>query len=251
MLEEREGKLVAVGRVGGLGRGERIYAVRFIGDVGYVVTFRQVDPLYTLDLSDPARPRVLGELKIPGYSAYLHPIGDDLLLGVGQDADRGRQAARHAALAVRRLGPRRPARLAPADAAGAGSSEAEYDHHAFLYWPPARLTVVPLATYGERARSSARSASASAGRAASTRSAGSPTEPRRFRYAAPSSWARASTRCPTKACEPTTSTPSPTRAGPTFRSSGAALRRCGSTSRTCMPSLGFEHVQLRWHASSG
>ena len=81
------GNLVQAGRVGGLGKGERVYSVRFVGDTGYVVTFRQIDPLYTLDLSQPERPRVLGELKIPGYSAYLHPIGEDLLLGVGQDAD--------------------------------------------------------------------------------------------------------------------------------------------------------------------
>ena len=60
--------------------------MRFVGDTGYVVTFRQIDPLYTLDLANPESPRVLGELKIPGYSAYLHPIGEDLLLGVGQDA---------------------------------------------------------------------------------------------------------------------------------------------------------------------
>ena len=82
-----ENALTGAGRVGGLGKGERVYSARFVGEVGYVVTFRQVDPLYTLDLSDPAHPRVLGELKIPGYSAYLHPIGEDLLLGVGQDAD--------------------------------------------------------------------------------------------------------------------------------------------------------------------
>ena len=65
-----------VGEVGGLGEGERIYSVRFVGPVGYVVTFRQVDPLYTLDLRDPAAPRTTGELKITGYSAYLHPAGD-------------------------------------------------------------------------------------------------------------------------------------------------------------------------------
>ena len=52
-----------------------------------MVTFRQIDPLYTIDLAVPERPRVLGELKIPGYSAYLHPIGEDLLLGIGQDAN--------------------------------------------------------------------------------------------------------------------------------------------------------------------
>jgi hypothetical protein len=81
--------------VTGLGVTERIYAVRFIGDVGYVVTFRETDPLYTLDLSDPSDPTVVGELKILGYSAYLHPMGDDLLLGVGQDADlQGRRRAR-------------------------------------------------------------------------------------------------------------------------------------------------------------
>ena len=71
----------------GLGPNERIYAVRFLGDRAYVVTFRQIDPLFIIDLSDPAEPRVAGELKIPGFSAYLHPLGDGLLLGVGQDAD--------------------------------------------------------------------------------------------------------------------------------------------------------------------
>ena len=85
-LRQRDGALVQAGRIGGLGKGERVYAVRFVGDIGYVVTFRQIDPLYTIDLSVPERPRVLGELKIPGYSAYLHPVGEDLLLGVGQDA---------------------------------------------------------------------------------------------------------------------------------------------------------------------
>lgn len=79
--------LVPVGEVGGLGEGERIFAVRFMGDIGYVVTFRQTDPLYTIDLSDPESPDVVGELKILGYSAYLHPAGEGLLLGLGQDAD--------------------------------------------------------------------------------------------------------------------------------------------------------------------
>ena len=96
MLEEDAGKLVSVGRVGGLGKGERIYAVRFMDDAAYVVTFRQVDPSYIVDLSAPRRPRVAGELKIQGYSSYLHPIGDDLVLGVGQEAPS----------AARRSGPR-------------------------------------------------------------------------------------------------------------------------------------------------
>ena len=86
VLELHAGRLVQVGRVDGLGTTETIHAVRFAGPVGYVVTFRQTDPLYTLDLADPAHPRVAGELKLPGFSAYLHPLEGGLLLGVGQDA---------------------------------------------------------------------------------------------------------------------------------------------------------------------
>jgi beta propeller domain-containing protein len=146
VLQEREGKLVTVGRVGELGRGERIYAVRFMGDVGYVVTFRQVDPLYTIDLSDPEKPRVLGALKILGYSSYLHPVDDELMLGLGQDAtDQGRVLGSQLSLFdVGNL--RKPERL-HRRTIGPGSSEAEYDHHAFLYWRPSRLVVVPVQTY--------------------------------------------------------------------------------------------------------
>ncbi len=142
-LRERDGALVQAGRVGGLGKGERVYAVRFVGDVGYVVTFRQIDPLYTVDLADPERPRVLGELKIPGYSAYLHPIGEDLLLGVGQDAtEEGRPTGTQISLFdVSDL--RRPTRLFK-HSLGLGWSEAESDHHAFLYWPQTGLVVVPF-----------------------------------------------------------------------------------------------------------
>jgi len=66
--------------------GERLYASRFVGDRAYLVTFRQTDPLYVVDLSDPRDPSVLGELEIEGYSDYLMPIGEDHLLGIGRDA---------------------------------------------------------------------------------------------------------------------------------------------------------------------
>ncbi len=79
--------LVTAGEVRGLGKGEQIQAVRFLGDQGYVVTFRQTDPLYVVDLADPARPRLAGELKIPGFSSYLHPLDEGHLLGVGTDGD--------------------------------------------------------------------------------------------------------------------------------------------------------------------
>jgi hypothetical protein len=142
-LADRGGALVPLGRVGGLGKGERVYAVRFIRDVAYVVTFRQVDPLYTIDVSRPSQPVVRGELKIRGYSAYLHPVGADLLLGIGQDAtDEGRVLGVQASLFdVSDL--RSPRRL-DALALGKGWSEAEHDHHAFLWWPSSRLAVIPL-----------------------------------------------------------------------------------------------------------
>lgn len=146
-LRHRDGALVTAGRIGGLGKGERVYAVRFVGDVGYVVTFRQIDPLYTVDLADPDRPRVLGELKIPGYSAYLHPIGENLLLGVGQDAtDEGRSLGTQLSVFdVSDL--RRPTRLHKASL-GLGWSEAESDHHAFLFWPRAGVVVIPFEQRG-------------------------------------------------------------------------------------------------------
>jgi uncharacterized secreted protein with C-terminal beta-propeller domain len=139
--------LTHVGAVDGLGKGERIYAVRFVGPVGYVVTFRQTDPLYTLDLSDPTKPTVKGELKIPGYSAYLHPADTARLIGVGQDATtQGRVTGTQVSLFdVGDLA--NPVRLAQYKLAGA-YSEAEFEPHAFLYWPADGLIVIPLQARG-------------------------------------------------------------------------------------------------------
>lgn len=152
--------LTETGRVTGLGRGERIYAVRFTAGIGYVVTFRETDPLYTLDLSDPAAPKVTGELKITGYSAYLHPVGDGRLLGIGQEASAQgrRQGTQISLFDVSDLA--RPTRLAQYHVAD-GQSEAEFDPHAFLYWPASGLLVVPLTQY-ESAVSRARPAVAPA-----------------------------------------------------------------------------------------
>ena len=79
--------LKIVGEIRDLAEGESVYSARFMGKTGYFVTFRQVDPLFSVDLSDPAAPKILRELKIPGFSEYLHPYGDGLLLGIGMDVD--------------------------------------------------------------------------------------------------------------------------------------------------------------------
>jgi hypothetical protein len=138
-----DAELAEVGAVDGLGIGERIYAVRYAGDIGYVVTFRETDPLYTVDLSDPADPTVLGELKITGYSGYLHPLGHDVVMGVGQDGtDDGRLlGAQFSMFDVSDLSdPRRVGGLTVEDS----HSAVEWDHRALLYWEPERLVVAPV-----------------------------------------------------------------------------------------------------------
>jgi hypothetical protein len=143
VLEQVGSQLSIVGKVGGLGQGEQIYAVRFAGPVGYVVTYRQVDPLYTLDLSDPAQPRVAGDLLLSGYSAYLDPIDATHLIGIGQATNAlGQiQGTQISLFDVSDLAA--PTRLAVYHLQF-GHSEAEFDPHAFLYWPATRLLVIPV-----------------------------------------------------------------------------------------------------------
>ena len=107
--------------------------MRFLGDRAYVVTFRQIDPLFIIDLSDPAQPRVAGELKIPGFSAYLHPLGDGLLLGVGQDADprTGRPLGPQATL-FDVSDPAAPTSLGTV-ALSSRSTSPTFEHRAFTY----------------------------------------------------------------------------------------------------------------------
>ena len=145
VLRPQSGELVQIGQVKGLGITEQIYAVRFIGAQAYVVTFRQTDPLYVIDLADPTNPRVTGELKIPGYSAYLHPVGDGLLLGVGQNADlSGRTTGTQLSL-FDVSDPANPRQLSTLPIGG--YSEAEWDHKAFLYWPEDGTIVIPTSPF--------------------------------------------------------------------------------------------------------
>ncbi|MEK5079040.1 beta-propeller domain-containing protein [Solibacillus sp. FSL W7-1436] len=82
-----DGNLKQVGAVNDLAKGERIYSARFMGDKAYLVTFKETDPLFVIDTKNPKAPKVLGELKIPGFSNYLHPIGENHLLGIGYDTE--------------------------------------------------------------------------------------------------------------------------------------------------------------------
>lgn len=86
-----DSKLQLAGSIAGIAKGERIYSARFIKDMGYFVTYRNTDPLFSVDLSDPTNPRLIGALKIPGFSNYLHPYGNNILLGFGQARDEATQ----------------------------------------------------------------------------------------------------------------------------------------------------------------
>lgn len=143
VLRATGGQLVAVGQLTGLGAGEKIFGVRFIGAIAYVVTFRQTDPLYVVDLSQPTHPALRGQLELTGYSAYLHPIGGGLLLGVGEavDSNARRVGLQTSVFDVADLS--HPA-LRSRDIEDNTYSPAENDHHAFLWWAPRRLLVVPV-----------------------------------------------------------------------------------------------------------
>jgi uncharacterized secreted protein with C-terminal beta-propeller domain len=157
-FSEQGGALRQLGHVGGLGRqdNESIRAVRFIEERGYVVTFRQSDPLYVLDLRDAAAPKVVGELKIPGYSGYLHPIGENLLLGVGQSGlEPGSSPAptRPGQIGVQFSlfdisDPASPSRI-DTQTYGGGTAAAEFDPKAFLYWQPRDLIIAPTNLHGD------------------------------------------------------------------------------------------------------
>ena len=150
VMASRGSRLRQVGAIEDLAKGERIYAARMMGDKGYLVTFRQTDPLFTLDLSDPQRPRVAGELEINGFSSYIHPLDDDHLLTIGQDANKeGRVLGVHVQVfdVSNPARPRRTAHARLADRDGWSYSAAQWDHHAFTYDPHTGVLGVPMSNY--------------------------------------------------------------------------------------------------------
>ena len=153
--------LTELGHVGDIAEGERIWSTRFDGDMAYVVTFEQIDPLWTIDLSDPTEPRILGELKVPGVSTYIHPMSEDMLLTIGlgpANADgTGLDWSRTRIQTFDVSDPTQPTLadlldLAPVSDPRDGGwswawSEATYEHKAFQYWAPEGLLAIPLSTY--------------------------------------------------------------------------------------------------------
>jgi len=150
-LKKEDESLNIEGTLSGLGKeGETIRAVRFMGDRGFVVTFRQTDPLYTLDMSDPKEPKVVGELSIPGFSTYLHVIDENRVLSIGRNADEdGRQ--RELQFQLFDISDFANPKLADKIQIGDDNSysEAEHNHKAFSYRASDMMFGVPYQSYSQ------------------------------------------------------------------------------------------------------
>jgi len=140
VLQAQGANLQEIGSVRDLAPSERIYSARFVGDRGYVVTYREIDPLFVIDLANPAEPAVLGTLKIPGFSEYIHPLDANHLLTIGQDNGLALQIFDvsdpvHPALAAKHVFD---------GSEGWGYSEAQNNHKAFTYYASRGLLAFPF-----------------------------------------------------------------------------------------------------------
>lgn len=143
--------LKMLGKIEEIAEGERIYSTRFIGERLYMVTFKQIDPFFVIDLSNPAKPKSLGELKIPGFSRYLHPYDKNTIIGIGRDtteqgAQRGLKISLFDVSDV--SDPKEIAKYVSSDRYS--QSTAEWEHKAFLFSKEKNLLVIPVANYNWR-----------------------------------------------------------------------------------------------------
>ena len=151
VLQQDGSTLETVGRIDGLASGERLQAARFVGDRGYVVTFEQVDPLFTLDLADPTNPRMVGELEVPGFSTFVVPMDANHLLTVGQfvppPGDFGPWGVQVSIFDVTDFAnPQRTSNVILGADAGA-YSEALFNPKAFTYFAERGLVALPISIF--------------------------------------------------------------------------------------------------------
>lgn len=155
VMGEVDGSLEVLGQSDDLAKGERIMSSRFINEKAFVVTFRQVDPLFTFDLSDPTQVKKIGELKVPGFSTYLHPLDDTHLLTIGtyvpepvpgQPQDWRQQALQLAIFDVSDLANPRQT-FTKLVGTASGWSEAGHEHKAFNYFAAKKLLAIPFADW--------------------------------------------------------------------------------------------------------
>jgi len=152
VLGVADGELVVKGSIENIAPNEQIHSARFMGDHGFVVTFRTIDPLFALDLSDPAAPRIAGQLKIPGFSDYLHPLDENHLIGIGRSTTTSpwggtvTKAVQLSLFDVTDLG--NPTVVQQIEIGGYGSSsEVAFDHKAFAFLPETNTIAFPATLY--------------------------------------------------------------------------------------------------------
>ena len=155
-LNADETEYEVIGKVGDIAPDESIWSARFIGDKAYIVTFRNIDPLWTIDLSEPTDPKIIGELKIPGVSTYIHPVGDTHLLTIGIAGDDDGLDWGVTQISFFDVSDfsnpilESELKLNPAPNGENGwsysHSEATYEHKAFQYWESDGLLAIPLST---------------------------------------------------------------------------------------------------------
>jgi hypothetical protein len=155
VLAENAGTLEVVGQIDDIAPGEQLYAARFMGARGFLVTFVQIDPLFVLDLADPTNPQIAGELELPGYSDYLHPFGDNLLIGVGHSSRQSpwggtiTDALQLSLFDVSDLA--NPTLVDQLEVGGYGSSsDVSYTHKAFTFLPDRGLLAIPAELMSEQ-----------------------------------------------------------------------------------------------------
>ncbi len=158
---ESTSTLEEIGRVDGIAFDERIWSARFTGERAYIVTFRQIDPLWTIDLSDPTNPTIMGELEVPGVSTYIHPLDENniLTIGIGPANSDGTgldwsntqislfDVSNFSNPQLDSVLPLSPVSQNNINEWSWGWSEATFEHKAFQYWGPKNMLAVPLSTY--------------------------------------------------------------------------------------------------------
>ncbi|MFQ5807519.1 MAG: beta-propeller domain-containing protein [Phycisphaerae bacterium] len=149
VLGEAGGELEVTGWIENIAPGETLHSARFLGDHGFLVTFRKVDPLFVLDLRDPTDPQVVGELKVPGFSDYLHPLDDTHLIGVGKatlPTDEGFDWFQGVQISLFDVSDwSNPTAVQQITLGGRGSeSEVDYTHKAFTFLPQENLLAIPM-----------------------------------------------------------------------------------------------------------
>lgn len=145
--------LSVIGSLGGIAKGESVYAARFIGDKAYIVTFYQTDPLFVIDLSNPSSPKIEGELKIPGFSNMLYPYSDTLLIGVGTD---GNESGTNGKLKISLFDisdKSNPKEISKAVSGTSAYSIASYEHKAYMKFGDTGDFAIPILSYGASSES--------------------------------------------------------------------------------------------------